>query len=131
MAKGKRRSAEKERFWRQMVAEHAKSGISVRRYCADRGVTEASFFAWRRELSRRDAAAKKQAGTGPASASAPPMRKGPAPRRFAQLQIAPGELVVGASIEIVLPSGARLRVLRGVCPQTLDTVLAALERRSC
>jgi hypothetical protein len=51
----RRRSEEKEHFWRQIVDAHAGSGLSVRRYCSDRGVSEQSFFAWRKELARRDA----------------------------------------------------------------------------
>ena len=59
------RNGEKERFWRQVVEGHAGSGLSVRQYCTDRGVSEPSFFAWRRELAQRDAAANKPARSPP------------------------------------------------------------------
>lgn len=127
----RRRNEEKERFWRQVVGGHAKSGLSVRQYCTDRGVSEPSFFAWRRELAQRDIAANKPARSSQRRASGRAMSQRPAPPRFAQLRIAPGEPASGASIEIVLPAGIRIRVPRGVCQDTLTSVLGALERRPC
>lgn len=58
MAKGKgpRRDLDKERFWRELIAGQAVSGLSVRAWCLRHEVSEASFYAWRRELARRDAA---------------------------------------------------------------------------
>lgn len=121
----RRRSEAKEQFWRQIVEAHAGSGLSVRRYCSDRGITEPSFFAWRKELARRDAAAKeKRARTASTNQS-------PAPIRFAQLQIASGELAGAACLEIVLPTGVRIRVPRGACRDTLSDVLGVLERHPC
>lgn len=121
----RRRSEEKEQFWRQIVDAHAGSGLSVRRYCSDRGVSEQSFFAWRKELARRDAAAKeKHARSASTNQSLGPMR-------FAQLQIAAGELAGGACLEIVLPTGVRVRVPRGACRDTLSDVMGVLERRRC
>jgi transposase-like protein len=125
-----RRNGEKERFWRGVVEGHAGSGLSVRRYCVEHSVTEPSFFAWRRELARRDAGGGRPKSP-PRRASVRGTSQQPAPLRFAQLQIAPSELAGGVSIEIVLPSGARVRVPRGACPATLRDVLAALERPAC
>ena len=121
----RRGNGEKEQFWRRIVAGQADSGLSIRRYCLDRGVKEPSFFAWRKELARRDAAANK----GRARSQATGRR--PAPLRFAQVQIAPGELAGGGCIEIILPAGVRIRVPRGACQDTLSDVLGALERPRC
>lgn len=125
------RDVAKEQLWRQVVEGHAGSGLSVRRYCADRGVTEVSFFAWRRELAKRDAAAKQRAKSSTGRASVPRSRRQPTKLRFAKLQIRPSELAVDVCIEIVLSAGTRVRVPRGACPTTLRNVLAALERPSC
>lgn len=125
------RNLEKERFWRQVMRGHAGSGLSIRQYCTDRGVSQPSFFAWRRELARRDSAASKQAKSLTERAKSKSKRQPPAPQRFAQLQIAPVELGGDACIEIVLPAGTRVRVPRGACPATLQNVLAALEQRAC
>ncbi|WP_409994654.1 IS66 family insertion sequence element accessory protein TnpA [Blastopirellula marina] len=39
--------------WRSLIAEQASSRLSVRAFCLRRGVSEASFYARRRELARR------------------------------------------------------------------------------
>jgi hypothetical protein len=48
-------SSERERFWRKLVAGQARSGVSIREWCDRRGVSEPSFYFWRRELARRKA----------------------------------------------------------------------------
>ena len=49
----RRRDPQKEAFWRGMVKEQVASGIGVRAFCRDKGLAEASFYHWRRELRRR------------------------------------------------------------------------------
>jgi hypothetical protein len=127
----RRRNGEQERFWREVVKGHAGSDLSVRQYCAERRVSEASFFAWRREMARRDAAANGSAKVSQQRPRTQATRQRPTPLRFANLQITPSELTSGVWIEIALPTGTRVRVPRGVCPATLQDVLTALERPSC
>jgi hypothetical protein len=55
MAKGQR-NLKGESWWRRMVRGQAKSGMTIRAYCAQRRVKESAFYWWRRELARRDAA---------------------------------------------------------------------------
>jgi hypothetical protein len=45
----------KEAFWRGHLARQPHSGLSIRAYCARHGLSEASFYFWRRELARRNA----------------------------------------------------------------------------
>lgn len=54
------RSAEREAFWRGELARQATSGLSVRRFCQGRGLSEPSFYAWRRTLQERDQATTQQ-----------------------------------------------------------------------
>jgi len=49
------RTRNKEARWRRIVRGHAKSRLSIRAYCDQRGVKEPAFYWWRRELARRDA----------------------------------------------------------------------------
>ena len=56
MSVAARRSAEKEAFWRLVLEEHRASGQSIRAFCTQKSISEASFFAWRKELERRDQA---------------------------------------------------------------------------
>ena len=57
MSTNKERLSSKERFWRRMVRQWRKSGLSVRAFCAERGLSEPSFYAWRRTFAERDATA--------------------------------------------------------------------------
>lgn len=54
MARRGQRDRSKERFWRRMVRRWRRSGQSVRAFCADLGLSEPSFYAWRRTLDQRD-----------------------------------------------------------------------------
>ncbi len=38
--------------WQALIEQQRTSGLTVKRFCAERGVGEASFFAWRRHLHR-------------------------------------------------------------------------------
>jgi hypothetical protein len=46
-------SSERERFWRKLVTGQPHSGVSIREWCDRHGVSEPSFYFWRRELARR------------------------------------------------------------------------------
>jgi hypothetical protein len=54
----RRRSGEREAWWRERIERQAASGLSVRRFCEAQGLGEASFYAWRRTLRARQAEAK-------------------------------------------------------------------------
>src|SRR5438552_2944034 len=54
MAKHQRDPA-REQHWRVLVSEWRASGLSVRDFCGQRQLSEANFYAWRRELQQRDA----------------------------------------------------------------------------
>jgi hypothetical protein len=49
------RSAEKEASWRGHVSRQAVGGVSIRAYCREYGLSEPAFYAWRREIAKRDA----------------------------------------------------------------------------
>jgi hypothetical protein len=133
------RDAAKERHWREVIGGHAKSGLSVKAYCSSREVSEASFFAWRSELARRDAEspqAKASQRLAPQQLGQRSRRKVSPERRgaplWAQLQVTPGQSSLHrAMIEIVLPAGVRVRVAEGASRQTLADVLAVLEIPRC
>ena len=57
-----KRDASKETFWRQALGECQSSGQSVREFCRQRQLKESLFYAWRRELGRRDAGVSEQPG---------------------------------------------------------------------
>lgn len=51
----RRRSAEKEAYWRKMLQQQQKSGLSVREFCQRKSIAEQSLYGWRKEIRRRDA----------------------------------------------------------------------------
>jgi hypothetical protein len=58
MAHGRARDEWKERQWRRRIGEWQASGLTVRAFCERRGLTVASFYAWRRVLQQRAACEK-------------------------------------------------------------------------
>jgi transposase-like protein len=118
----RRRDTAKERFWRRAVAEHRRSGLTIREFCARCGLSEPLYYAWRRELALRDHSRVRtmhRAQHGEPS-SAP---------RFVALKIAAEP--AAAMIEIVTRGGHTLRVPPGVDRQTLADVWAVLEGQPC
>jgi transposase-like protein len=54
MARGERNPA-KERRWRELVERQVASGLSVRTFCRQAGIGEASFYYWRRAIQPAEA----------------------------------------------------------------------------
>ena len=89
MAWGQRDPALEQR-WRERIAKWQSSGLSVRGFCMLHGLTETSFYYWKRELHVRDVAAAK-------------LPSGQEPRpKFVPLTVIPAATV---SVEVRCPSG--------------------------
>ena len=90
--------------WAERIATRQRSGISVKQFCKEQGLTEYYFYAWRTRL--------QEAG---------PVRFALVDRRSRRQERA-GE----AALELVLATGERLRIGVGVDAATLRTVLDVL-----
>jgi hypothetical protein len=101
-----------ERTWRDRVTRWKAGGLSVRDFCRTEGLSEPSFYSWRRTIAERDAAT--------AAPDAP---------AFVPLHVRPGTAPV--VLELVLRSGHVLRIPPGSDPGHLRAVLAALEAAPC
>ena len=88
--------------WRERIAEQARSGLSIKQFCKDRGIPEHAFYAWRRRMRETE------------------------PVRFALVDRAGGPHVPEWSLELALLSGERLRSGAGVDGVTLRAVLEVL-----
>jgi transposase-like protein len=112
LGKGPHRDPDKEKFWRRTLNEQAGSRQDVRGFCLAHGLTESSFYAWRRTIGERD------------RQSSPRTVKRPV---FVELR--PQQSVatsVEAPLEIV--AGDRRLLIRSGCDRNLlREVLTALE----
>jgi hypothetical protein len=138
MARNGERDPRRERFWRVVLRKQRRSGLTVRAYCGQEQISEASYYAWRREIARRDlepqAPAKQQRGLTSNGASFPRARRPPAvPPVFQELAILgdDGRRGAPACLEIVLPDGCQVRVPSEVDRTLLGDVIAMLEARRC
>src|SRR3954468_15392306 len=90
--------------WAERIAAQQRAGISVKQFCKEQGLTEYSFYAWRKRLQE----------SGPV--------------RFAVVERSARrqERTAEAVLELVLATGERLRIGTGVDITTLRTVLDVL-----
>lgn len=131
MARRAKRSAAKERFWREVIDGWRRSGGSVRQWCSQRQISEPSFYSWRQTLAERDASADRKQPVRRRS------RRKRAPTAMIPVEIVPPVSAQQlAPLEITLGGGIHLLV-RGHCQSALlREALTALrpepgERASC
>lgn len=101
-----KRDASKETFWRQVQGECRSSGQSVREFCRQRELKESLFYAWRRELGRRDGEESEKSG-------------------FVEL-VGPAGRKEGAGVCIRIDERLRVVLERGFDRETLKAALACL-----
>ena len=101
---GERAAIPKTDAWAERIAAQQRSGDSVKQFCKEQGLTEGSFYAWRKRLQKREAV------------------------RFALVDrgATRQEPATEAALELVMATGERLRIGAGVDAATLRTVLEVL-----
>jgi hypothetical protein len=57
MSTRKQRDPLKERYWRRMLRDWRRSGLTIRAFCRLHDLSEPSFYSWRRMLADREAQA--------------------------------------------------------------------------
>ena len=89
--------------WRARISAQERSGISVRQFCKQQGLTEQSFYYWRKRLQTL------------------------ASMRFALVEADPRwGTAEHTPLELVLTTGERLRISAGADAATMRQVLEAL-----
>jgi len=109
----KTRSADRQRYWREVIECQQASGQSIVGFCSKEGLSPASFHAWKRRLGR-----------------APRERR----RRSAKQALVPVQIVRdpaanAGGLEVQWPGGVVLRV-QGCDTQMIGAVVAALSTTS-
>jgi len=126
MPKPERRDPAKEKYWRRMLRLWKRSGQTGRDFCADHALGEPSFYAWRREIARRD---QEQTPTTN-RLERPRASEGAALPTFIEVAVDAGDTAAPA-LELVLASGRRVRVGPGFDASLLRQLVRVLEEPSC
>jgi Transposase len=92
--------------WADLIRQHEQSGAAVKVFCRDHGVSEPSFYSWRKRLCATE------------------------PVRFALVDAGAAGMNESAPMELILHSGDRLKIGIGVDAATLRTVLSVLRERA-
>ena len=114
------RDLAKERRWRRIVRRWRSSGLSIREFCDWQELSEPLFYAWRRELSKRDREAAAAASSNGAATVGRSKRNGstraPVPA-FVPVRVVADESPVESAgparaggLELHLRGGVRLSV---------------------
>jgi hypothetical protein len=98
------RTASRIDYWREQVAQQERSGLPVKQFCETHGITEQSFYVWRKRLGKQS------------------------PMRFALVETTSGERQPAGDtgLELMLARGERLRIGSGVDAALLRTVVEVL-----
>lgn len=97
-------SSTRQDYWRKLIGDQSRSGQSVGTFCRGRGVSDASFYTWRKRLSEES------------------------PLKFALVETGM-TANAGPGLEVVLTNGERLRIDSGADATTLRIVLSVLRER--
>lgn len=108
MGKMREIDGDQEQFWRMAIETWQASGLSVRQFCTDEGLSEPSFYSWRKKLT---------------GGSVQDDKDKPEPSAFIEVSMPRSN---SASVELLLISGNTLRIPAGVDTATLSTVLSVV-----
>lgn len=121
-----KRSPEKEAYWRKMLGRQQNSGQTVGQFCRKHGLSEASFYGWKREIGFRDRQAARTTGNGRSRPRVKKSTPGDAsPSLFIPLHLARGATGV---MELVHPRGYVLRIPAVFDEGCLQRVLHLLDQ---
>lgn len=104
-------SRERRSYWQVAIELQRESGLAVREFCQQEGLSEPSFYAWRRRLTNSMEDAASQRDSQPA---------------FVPVEITSGEARTESALVIELTTGVTLRIREGCSPELLRTAVEAL-----
>jgi len=97
-----------EKKWQGLIQEQQQSKLSVSAFCRQHGFSDQTFYNWRKRLAGD---CKEE------------------PVRFALVEANPAGTDRHAPLELILPTGDRLRIAPGTDAGTLRAVLSVLRER--
>ena len=110
MSNVQKTDSEQQQFWQMVMETFKSSGLSVRNFCKQEGLSEPTFYSWRKKLAKSDEPKKDKPKDAKSSA-------------FIEVAM-PSEKP--CSLEFILSSGNTLRISSHANCKTLTNVLSAL-----
>ena len=110
MSKEQKPDTDQHQFWQMVLETFKSSGLSIRQFCQKEGLSEPSFYSWRKKLTQSDESAEGKPKDVNSSA-------------FIEVAM-PSEKP--CSLELLLSSGNILRISSHANCKTLTNVLSAL-----
>lgn len=126
-----RRSVEKEAYWRGQIKRQSVSGLSIRKWCRDNGVSEPSFYVWRRELRKRDRESGQAEPERADREGRNHLPKDIVSSGFVAVDVVASDDVLAgraAMLEIDVASGVVIRLREDASADTLERVLGVVCR---
>ena len=117
-------SDERKRFWRDLIERQPTSGLNIAQFCADAGVSQNSFYVWKKRLlttTQQDRAAMPRRKY---------RRKKVVAKSLVPVRVIPDvshQPPTAKAIEIAWPNGIMLRIPAGCDSQTLREVFELLK----
>lgn len=132
--KGPGRDPAKERFWRQTFRQFRRAGLTVRTFCQEHEIAEHQFYAWRREIQRRDQEHRGDVKSKPTRDAKPgkaEKARSETDPIFAPVTIIADDVSQAEPIEVLFDD-ILVRIPPATSRESLETVLSAIEtsRRS-
>ena len=129
MSNTKKSDIEQQQFWQMAVETWRCSGLSVRKFCKQEGLSEPSFYAWRRKLTDGlevdSKPNRKRANNQSGKKALHPGNNAQLNEEFIRVSL-PAE--TSAAIELVLVTGNKLRINSSADSKTLVNVLTAIKQ---
>jgi len=102
---------ERRQFWQMVIETWQDSGLSVSKFCKTEGLSEGTFYNWRKRLSVRHSQQNKQTD--------------PSPSAFIEVAMTKSN---HAALELVFSSGHTLRINSKADNKTLSNVISVLRQ---
>ena len=109
MGKIEKSDTDQPQFWQMVLETFKSSGHSIRQFCRQEGLPEASFYSWRKKITK--------------TLTSDSDKEAIKPKPFIQVSLPKAK---SGGLELVLVSGQTLRIPSGMDRQTLIHVLSAL-----
>jgi len=112
-------SRDREQFWRRVLEERPRSGMTVNAFCSKSGVSVPSYYAWRRRIQASD--------SQPSDSAIAPGEASLVPVTVVDSVIENADAVAADRIEIVTPNGFIIRMNRCIEANSIAQLLRVIE----